>query len=298
MCRQAPLAVVSRAIVTNTIRAKNKTITETVVSQNVRGLKSDARLDEFFTIVNARNILAACIQETWRSGFEITEYDQYRLITVGLDAVDQCRRGSQGVGIALSARGTDAWKASGSVVHHDFGARVLAIRMILKDPHNRDVGLFLVSAYAPVRNADERVWDDYFNNLDRCIARKPTYDILLVGADTNSSMGCASRAELQHHLGRFGLKHANNAGLHFSSYLAINNFVALTPCFRKQQYGTWMHPRSKLAHQIDHFITGNEQFCRFTDAGVTASLLDSDHRAIGCKLRVMARLKKRTPQRL
>ena len=146
MCRQAPLAVVSRAIVTNTIRAKNKTITETVVSQNVRGLKSDARLDELFAIVNARNILAACIQETWRSGFEITEYDQCRLITVGLDAVDQCRRGSQGVGIALSARGTDAWKASGSVVHQDFGARVLAIRMILKDPQNRDVGLFLVSA--------------------------------------------------------------------------------------------------------------------------------------------------------
>lgn len=268
------------------------------MSQNVRGLKSEVRLDELFTIINARSILAACVQETWRSGFEIVEYDQCRLITIGLDAVDQCRRGSQGVGIALSARGTDAWKASGSVVHRDLGARILAIRMILQDSQNRDVGLFLVSAYAPVGNADELIWDEYFENLDHCIARKPSNDILLVGADTNSSMGCTERAELQHHLGRFGLKHTNNAGLRFSSYLAINNFVAITTCFRKRQYGTWMHPRSKLAHQIDHFITGNEQFCRFTDAGVTASLLDSDHRAIGCKLRVMARLKKRTPQRL
>ena len=298
MCLQAPRAVVSRATVTNNIRAKKKTITETVVSQNVCGLKSEVRLDELFTVINARNILAACIQETWRSGSEITEYDQCRLITVGLDAGDQCRRGSQGVGIALSARGADAWKASGSVVHQDFGARILAIRLMLKDSQNRDVGLFLVSAYAPVGNADEHLWDEYLENLDRCIARKPANDILLVGADTNSSMGCAERAELQHHLGRFGFKHTNNAGLRFSSYLAINNFVALTTCFRKRQYGTWMHPRSKLPHQIDHFITGNEQFCRFTDAGVTASLLDSDHRAIGCKIRVMARLKKRTPQRL
>ena len=111
MCRQTPREIVSRAIPQN-IKAKNKANTETIVSQNVRGLKSETRLDELFAVIKSRNILAACIQETWRSGSEVIEHDECRLITVGLEDIDQCRRGSQGVGIALSAQGADAWKAA------------------------------------------------------------------------------------------------------------------------------------------------------------------------------------------
>ena len=143
------------------------------MSQNVQGLKSQSRLDELFHIVKTRNILAACVQETWRCGFEIIEHDNCRLITVGLDVNNQSRRGSQGVGIVLSAEGTESWKAAGSVVHQDFGARVLAVRMLLRDVRERDVGVYLVSAYAPVGNADDQVWDEHFDNLDSCIARKP-----------------------------------------------------------------------------------------------------------------------------
>ena len=296
MCRQAPREIVSRAVSLNNV-AKKINI-ETIVSQNVRGLKSDARLDELFCMIKSRNILAACLQETWRSGSEIIEYEQCRLITTGLDAADQCSRGSQGVGIALNVHGVEAWKAAGSVVHQNFGARVLAVRLLMRDVQQRDVGLFIVSAYAPVGNADEQVWDDYFQNLSDCIARKPNNDILIVGSDTNSSMGVIDNTiDYHRQLGRFGLKHRNNAGERFSSYLAINNLVSLTTCFRKSQYGTWVHPRSKLPHQIDHIIVANEYFCRFTDAGLAPVLLDSDHRAVYCKLRVMARLKKRTPQR-
>ena len=183
MCLQALRPVVPRAIVTKNIKAKNESFIETVVSQNVRGLKSESRLDELFSIIKARNILAACVQETWRSCFEVIEYDSCRLITVGLDDADQCRRGSQGAGIALSARGVDAWKAEGSVVHKDFGARVIAVRLIMQDSQKRDVGLFLVSAYAPVGTADEQQWDEYLENVDRCISRKPSNDILVIGSD-------------------------------------------------------------------------------------------------------------------
>ena len=37
--------------------------------------------------------------------------------------------------------------------------------------------------------------------------------------------------------------------------------------------------------------------CRISDAGVTGQLVDSDHLAIKCKLRLMLRLKKATPIR-
>ena len=301
MCRhQAPNTAASRAAVS--LKAKRNTI-EAIVSQNVRGLKSDARLEELFASILRHDTFAACLQETWRCGNETLENGSCRLIHAGLDADEQSTRGSQGVAIVLSARGVDSWRAAGSITHQDLGARVVAIRLLVQDIEKRDVGVFLVSAYAPIGVADNNVWDDFFANLDRCIARKQRGDILLIGADTNSSMGCKDSVDeriethQQHPLGKFGLHHTNNAGERFASYLAVNNMIALNTFFRKRQYGTWMHPRSKLLHQIDHFITSSDDFCRYTDAGLTVSLIDSDHKAIGCKLRIMARLKKRTPQR-
>ena len=302
MCRQqAPDSAVSRIAVPIN-KAKRSTI-ESIVSQNVRGLKSDERLEELFSSIISRNTLAACLQETWRCGTETLENGNCRLIHAGLDPDEQCHRGSQGVAIVLSARGVDSWRAAGSIAHQDLGARVVAARLLVQDVKNRDVGVFLVSAYAPVGVADNGIWDEFFANLDLCIARKQRGDILLIGADTNSSMGCRQSVndqiavQQQHPLGKFGLHHTNNAGERFASYLAVNNLLALTTFFRKRQYGTWLHPRSKLLHQIDHFITAGEDFCRFTDAGLSESFIDSDHRAIKCKLRIMVRLKKCTPHR-
>ena len=162
------------------------------------------------------------------------------MIQAGLQPNEQCRRGSQGVAIALSPRGADSWRAAGSIVHQDFGARIVAARLLLQDIQNRDVGLFLVSAYAPIGVADEDVWDEFFANLDRCISRKQSGDILLIGADTNSSLGsrqsCVGQFPVrqQHPLGQFGLHYTNSAGGRFASYLAINNVLALTTFYRKR----------------------------------------------------------------
>ena len=89
----------------------------------------------------------------------------------------------------------------------------------------------------------------------------------------------------------------NDSGRRFLSYLSINNLTAVTTFFKKKQYATWVHPRSKKTHQIDHFIVNKEMFHRCIDAGVTSPILDSDHCAIYLKLRVMKRLKKKTNPR-
>ena len=55
-----------------------------IVSQNARGLKSDERLEELFLSMEKRKVFASCIQETWRTGMEILEHGQCKLITGGL----------------------------------------------------------------------------------------------------------------------------------------------------------------------------------------------------------------------
>ena len=92
----------------------------------------------------------------------------------------------------------------------------------------------------------------------------------------------------------YGYNYINSAGERFRTYLEVKNFAAATTYFKKKTYSTWIHPRSKKPHQINHFVTSKGGFSRFIDAGCTSPVLDSDHLAVMCKLRIAARLKKRT----
>ena len=95
-------------------------------------------------------------------------------------------------------------------------------------------------------------------------------------------------------VGSFGLPHINESGRRFRSYLSVNNLNVMSTQFKKREFSTWIHPRSKQKHQIDHFLVNQEMSHRIIDAGITTCLLDSDHRAISIKVRIMKRLKKRT----
>ncbi|XP_066926757.1 uncharacterized protein [Clytia hemisphaerica] len=191
----------------------------TFLSQNVRGVKTDARIVELCHVMKKRNAIAACLQETWRKGQEVLDFEQYRLISSGLNEAT-CRRGSQGVAICLNPDGVDAWNAAGLETHSDLGPRVLAIRLLLRDKHNRDVGVFLVSAYAPVRNAPEHTWNEFLIYLTTCLNRKRNDDILVIGCDCNSSMG-VNRSKESGPLGNFGISHVNDSGKRMLSDLAI-----------------------------------------------------------------------------
>jgi len=70
-------------------------------------------------------------------------------------------RGSQGVGIVLSSKGVEAWRAAGCELHN-ISARVIAVRLLLQDCRNKDIGVFLVSAYAHVGVAEDLLWDFFF----------------------------------------------------------------------------------------------------------------------------------------
>ena len=157
-------------------------------------------------------------------------------------------------------------------IHNKYGGRVIAVRLLVQNTRCRNLYLFLVSAYAPVGNADQSIWEEYLRNLDNCINQKRTNDILVIGSGTNSSMVCSNDNTC---LGTFGISYINESGRRFASYLAINNLIAATTCFRKKSYGTWIHPRSKNVHQIDHFLTESNTICRISDAGVTTPLLDT-----------------------
>jgi len=73
----------------------------------------------------------------------------------------------------------------------------------------------------------------------------------------------------------------------------VNDLIALSTYFRKKNFVTWSHPRSKMPHQIDHIICQKSEFFRFTDAGSISPMIDSDHRAVKCKIKFLPPRKKK-----
>ena len=85
------------------------------------------------------------------------------------------------------------------------------------------------------------------SQLDSCLARKVRGDVLLIGIDYNSSIGTMQRAENEPMtaVGPHGYNHFNYAGERLRTYLEVNGLTAATTYFKKNTYGTWIHPRSK-----------------------------------------------------
>ena len=158
-------------------------------------------------------------------------------------------RCAQRVGIVFIPAGLDSWKAAGASVHDDLGGRVIATRLQVRDCQKRDVFIFLVSAYAPVGNAEQGMCETFLDSLDKCLSRMERNEFLVIGVDTNSSMGVSVSDDHDQHLkptGQFGAHHRNAAGERFASSLSISNMRAVTTLFKKKNYATWNHPRSKL----------------------------------------------------
>ena len=172
----------------------------------------------------------------------------------------------------------------------------MAVRLCAKDIDDKDTSIFLVSAYAPVSTASEEAWNDYYEKLQACIDRRKQQDILMIGSDCNASIGINPTNE-ESVVGQYGLKHTNHSGRRLKNFLAVNNLCSTSTYFKKKNYGTWAHPRSKNLHQLDHIFVNRSSLKSVTNAGITTPMLYSDHRAVRCNLRLQIKLKKRSDPR-
>ena len=135
--QEAPGMDVSRTAILNsrTRKVLKRDIVQ-IISQNVRGLKTVDRINELTLLLYKRNIFMACVQETWRTGFESLNGNfGYKLLLSGKER-QTSNRGSSGIGIVLSPKSIFAWEAAGSEVHC-ISARVMAVRLSMVDSQKR-----------------------------------------------------------------------------------------------------------------------------------------------------------------
>ena len=106
----------------------------------------------------------------------------------------------------------------------------------MKDFEERDVGVFLISAYAPDSGKSEEVWTEYIDQLEDCISRKHEKDVLIIGTDCNASMGVSNAEDSV--TGKFGISHVNDAGRRMKNFLTTSDLQAVSTYFKKHNYGT------------------------------------------------------------
>jgi hypothetical protein len=243
---------------------------------------------------------ASCHQETWKLGTATEQNGDFVILNNGPTA-KLCRRGSLGVSIVLSKRAKQAWEDAGCQVHC-FGLRVLATRLSVRDKRGVPVTILLVSAYSPIGSAPKAEREAYWDQLQACIDTCAKGEVLVIGTDANASAGRRSCHDNAYAAGRdqvrgpFGEPHENTAGKELCSFSAVNGLCLPSTYFRKRHYVTWQNPCNKNWHQLDHFLVTQKDLKRVQDVGrINERGTDSDHFAVGLRLRVCKTLKKQRP---
>ena len=80
-------------------------------------------------------------------------------------------------------------------------------------------------------------------------------------------------------------------------FLEINHLVATSTYFQKNSYVTWRHPRSKLPYQTDHILIEKSNFYRLINVSTVKPVVDTDHLAIFCKLRISCNIRTAIPNK-
>ena len=179
----------------------------------------------------------------------------------------------------------------------------MGARLLVRDPRKRtqQLGILFGSCYAPVSSAPVAEWDAYYADMQQLLGHCRSGDVVVISTDGNASIGRGQLSgsntdERSTSVGPYGFNHINTSGRRLRSFLEVNALAALASFFRKPYYGTWQHPASRLMHQLDHMVVSRSAVFRFTDAGsVSGQLIDSDHRATGCKLRIALNQHKKAP---
>ena len=250
--------------------------------------------------LNEKSGFAACLQETWRQGFENVLFGSWRFIGSGPEQLTG--RGARGVGIALGYKAQVAWEHAGQPLWVESN-RVLAVRLMVQTGGHSSgpLGVLLVSGYAPTSAHTEAEHSSYLAAMERALSHAQPIDIVVAGVDANASIGRGSltlrgggSSEATQMVGPHGSSHINAAGRRlrtFITFMETHQLAALTSFFRKPHYDTWSHPRNHHGYQLDHFPVSRRHLGRFTDASACCGFLKgSDHRAVGCKLRFIVKL--------
>jgi len=194
--------------------------------------------------LNRINIDIATISETWITGSGSIREEHYTFFSNGHPDGE---RMSHGVGVVVR-------NCFMTCIEHqrNLSPRLMSMRVRISQRC-----LTVLPAYAPTLMACSEEKDEFYQLLSESLSTIPKGDDLVLAGGFNARVG----VEYGQWNGALGPRGVNENGQRLLE-LCTNYNLALTNTFFAGSLNskvTWMHPRSRRWHQLDHIIVGCRQ---------------------------------------
>jgi len=282
-----------------------------IVSQNVKGLKDDSKLEGIIDAMLTSNTDAFLLQETWLVGNKTHVIRGFTVLLHGLDNAIS-RRGERGVGIILSPRFSRFYERAGGLPpvvssqdgHDVCGGRYMEIALKLKGTFRCKKGAFrkrkimkkeisvrLISTYTSGEEDEQVYLQDFMSNRLKSFPKSTS---VMIGQDSNAQIGkeeAIDDGELNDAcIGKYALKKTDDKGRQLLDFIRNNDLKIANTFFRAKEYNTFKSfNRTGSLHQIDHvFVT--KDLMEYIDGCSVDNVVatSSDHSAIKTIIRLRA----------
>ena len=135
----------------------------------------------------------------------------------------------------------------------------------------------LIAVYQPVSPNDVEI-DEYRKQLETAISCRKKDEMLLIGGDHNAQIGKQDNTGKERTPGKFGLRANPEAGDEVVEWAENNNLYIVDTYLRKNNRGTWCHPRTGNWYELDYFLAKRHRNLIIKDMKVVREDRWSDHR--------------------
>ena len=209
---------------------------------NIRTLRPAGKLQELMYEM-ARyqwHVLGLC-EMRWKSIGEIITDEGHKVYYSGHDS-----RHESGVGFIVRKEVVPAVMGCQPV-----SSRIITLR-IRASPFN----IYIIQAYAPTSDHDEKEVDAFFHQLQGLIAQKPKNDILVVQGDWNAKIGKDTARDWKGVCGQYCNELTNDRGLKLLEFATYNKLVVTNTLgpHKPSRIWTWHSPDGRHHNQIDYIL--------------------------------------------
>ncbi|XP_052253146.1 uncharacterized protein LOC127859679 [Dreissena polymorpha] len=157
---------------------------------------------------------------------------------------------------------------------------------------NSAAGLITIfSVYAPTLGASDEDKDTFYDQLDSLVSGIPKVEPILLLGDVNARVG-TDHQSWSSCIGHYGTGKMNDNGQRLPELCSYYNLCITNTFFQSkpQHRVSWMHPRSRRWHQLDHVITRRSLLSSVLGTRSYHSAdCDSDHALVCSRMRSLPR---------
>jgi len=201
------------------------------------------KLREIVDTAIRRRVNILCVQETKWTGQKAKEVDGtgFKLWYTGAQG------NKNGVGILIDRNFKDK-----VISVRRQGDRIILVRLLVGD-----MGLNVISAYAPQVGLSEDAKRHFWEDLDSLVRDVPSNEKILIGGDFNGHVGPSGEGFERVH-GGFGYGEKNQEGEEILSFAIAYDLMITNTFFRKRQSHLVTYSSGQHASQIDFILTRRE----------------------------------------